>query len=192
MVLNKSYYVPHGEGLLDEAIAQGRSIVDGKVLPSAPLSEPEGKRFRVLWFTNCVILLVILCVVFVLRRRRRWRSRQGSASFTSLIHENAAVRVSGDDSQEGSRCPVFHICPVRRLDRLLYGSEQDGTGAHGRGRLFLAYAPFRRVLRQSAVDAHGERCARGPLRSRLRLEFLFCPAARPVGVGDWQGFYRRQ
>ena len=77
LVLNKSYYVPHGEGMLDKAIAQGSLIINGKVSPLSPYVSQEDKRFPVLWFINCIILLIILCAVFIIRRRRKWRSRQG-------------------------------------------------------------------------------------------------------------------
>jgi hypothetical protein len=67
LILNKSYFVPHGEHLLDEALARAHPIINGEVQPF----HPGGGReiWRQLLLLNAVALLV-LGTGLVWRRRR--------------------------------------------------------------------------------------------------------------------------
>src|SRR5277367_6739404 len=69
LVANKSYFVPHGEHLLDEAIARANPIVNGEVRPFR-----SGGRFRLVWRQLLILNAVMLCLF---GGRVLWRLRSG-------------------------------------------------------------------------------------------------------------------
>jgi hypothetical protein len=76
LILNKAYFVPHGEKLLDKAIVEGRAIVNGTVGPLVPHALPERKRLPILWFINGVVVFVIAAIL-VVRGVKQRRTRRG-------------------------------------------------------------------------------------------------------------------
>jgi hypothetical protein len=70
LVANKSYLVPHGEHLLDDAIARASPIIDGEVKPFR-----SGAGFRSIWRQLLILNFAALIVAGggVLWRRRRVR-----------------------------------------------------------------------------------------------------------------------
>jgi hypothetical protein len=71
LVANKSYFVPHGEHLLDEAIARANPIVNGEVRPFRSRG-----RFRLVWRQLLILNAVMLCLF---GGRVLWRLRSGRA-----------------------------------------------------------------------------------------------------------------
>jgi len=64
------YIVPHGEELLEKAIAEGRPIVNGRVM--SPGWRPRSLFWQCLWFANAVLILGIgafLLVRFIRKAR---------------------------------------------------------------------------------------------------------------------------
>ena len=84
------------------------------------------------------------------------------------------------------RCPIaVYRSLADRLDRLGTCAQQNGTGAHGSGSLFLAHAPFRCLSRQSAADAHDKRSAGGPVRCKATIRTAI-PLGHKVDLnGRW-------
>jgi len=70
LVANKSYLVPHGEHLLDDAIARANPIIDGEVKPFR-----SGAGFRSIWRQLLILNVAALIVAGggVLWRRRQVR-----------------------------------------------------------------------------------------------------------------------
>ncbi|HET6324288.1 MAG TPA: hypothetical protein VFG04_06275 [Planctomycetaceae bacterium] len=71
LVASKSYFVPHGEHLLDEAIAQANPIVNGEVRPFRSRAGFESP-----WWKLLILNAVMLCLV---SGRVLWRRRSGRA-----------------------------------------------------------------------------------------------------------------
>ena len=57
LVANKSYLVPHGEHLLDDAIARANPIIDGEVKPFR-----SGAGFRSIWRQLLILNVAALIV----------------------------------------------------------------------------------------------------------------------------------
>jgi hypothetical protein len=71
LVLNKSFVVPHGEHLLDEAIAKANPIINGEVIPAGfPVRPPVASSLRWLVIANAIALAFILAWIYLRRRRR--------------------------------------------------------------------------------------------------------------------------
>ncbi|HLJ95561.1 MAG TPA: hypothetical protein VKU02_20455 [Gemmataceae bacterium] len=69
LIENKAYFVPHGEGLLEEALAQARPIIDGKVMPRV-----QGSKVRWIMVVNGVLFCVLVVALgkrYLLRRKSR-------------------------------------------------------------------------------------------------------------------------
>ncbi len=73
LINNRSYYIPEGRDKLDEAIANAKPIVDGFIMPPDPaVMKPSGNVRN--WFVWAnVALIVILGLVFWLRRSNTGR-----------------------------------------------------------------------------------------------------------------------
>jgi hypothetical protein len=71
LVANKSYLVPHGEHLLDDAIARANPIIDGEVKPFH-----SGGGFRSIWRQLLILNVVALVVA---GGALLWRRRQARA-----------------------------------------------------------------------------------------------------------------
>src|SRR5262249_40067632 len=71
LVANKSFLVPHGEDLLDEAIKKANPIVNGEVLPVSSRSSYGWAGWRLL-----IANAVLLCL---LGGRLLWRRRSNRA-----------------------------------------------------------------------------------------------------------------
>jgi hypothetical protein len=74
LVKNKSYIVPNGENLLDEAITRANPIVNGEVLPFRS-GAGSGSIWRQLLVLNAVVLLFIVGRLLW----RRWAERSSEA-----------------------------------------------------------------------------------------------------------------
>jgi hypothetical protein len=70
LVTNKSYVIPHGENLLDEAIAQANPIVNGEVQPFR-----SSAGLRSIWRQLLVLNAAVLVLV---GGRALWRRRRGN------------------------------------------------------------------------------------------------------------------
>jgi hypothetical protein len=71
LVTNRSYFVPHGEHLLDEAIAHANPIVNGEV---RPFRSGTGLGSGPVWRQLLILNAVMLCLV---GGRLLWRFRSG-------------------------------------------------------------------------------------------------------------------
>ncbi|HEV3298387.1 MAG TPA: hypothetical protein VG055_02040 [Planctomycetaceae bacterium] len=70
LVTNKSYLVPHGEHLLDDAIARANPIIDGEVKPFH-----SGGGFRSIWRQLLILNVAVLIVAGGGVLWRRWQMR---------------------------------------------------------------------------------------------------------------------
>jgi hypothetical protein len=74
LVANKSYFVPHGEHLLDEAIARANPIVNGEVKPFR-----SGADSHSVWRQ---LLILNAVVAFLVGGRLLWRRRQARVNWS--------------------------------------------------------------------------------------------------------------